>query len=150
MAIETEHKGYKIGYFEESDTWRCYELELTAPKLSALKAKIDKIDADARKLDRVPVVVLGGWNSRAKFGVALSWASKDALWLMIDRRRSKEPCNTIVPDGPETRAQLARADALEKQAAGLRADAAAIIAAIPRWQPSQKAVADEEEISVTP
>lgn len=145
MSIKTEHKGYKIEYFEHADAWGCYELELDGKSLASLKAKINKIDMDARRLDRIPIIVLDGWGGE-KYGVALSWATQKSVWVMAGGRRSKESCDKIVTVTAEVQAVLARVKTLRKQATELNEQAKAITGAIPRWQPSEKNVADDEEI----
>lgn len=144
--IETEHKDYKIRYSENEDVWRCWELDLEAKTLSALKAKINQIDAAGRKLDRVSVYVFGGYGL-PKEAIALSWAGKGKLWILEGKRRSQEPCDRISRVTPEITAAIKQAGQLQSQAQEIRKQADSILAAIPRWEPAATAIADDADIS---
>lgn len=130
MAIETEYRGYNLRYVENEDIWRCFDLDIEASKLSALKSKVAKIDNDARKAEATPVFVIQ-WG-RVVGGVLLSWVDDGHVWVVCDKRRRKEKAADIVLDTPEVRAEINRAVTLEKQAQTLRAEASAIHAALPR------------------
>lgn len=58
MTIETEHNGRKITYAENQDVWRCWAMNVEAKTLTALKSKLDKIDADARRIDATRAYLL--------------------------------------------------------------------------------------------
>jgi hypothetical protein len=49
-VIEIEYNGRTVVFREADDEWGCFELKLKARSLSALKAKINKIDGLARKI----------------------------------------------------------------------------------------------------
>lgn len=58
MVIETEYKGYRILYNDNSDEWSCSDLDVSDPALSKVKAKIDKILNSRRKLESVSAFYL--------------------------------------------------------------------------------------------
>lgn len=54
--ISTTYRGYEITYNENTEQWNCYDLESSysgkdssSPKLSTIRAKIDKMVTDMRK-----------------------------------------------------------------------------------------------------
>jgi hypothetical protein len=52
--IQVDHKGYVITYAENEDVWRCWALDgIEAKTLSAMRGKIDKIDADGRRVSNI-------------------------------------------------------------------------------------------------
>ena len=60
MSIETTHRGYKIRYSENGDEWTSYEAGdgMSAPTLSKLKEKIDRMIAKAKKETAVDFLVI--------------------------------------------------------------------------------------------
>lgn len=60
MALETEHRGYKIRYGENSDEWFCNEAGdgMSAPTLSKLKDKINRMIASQKKKTAVDFLVI--------------------------------------------------------------------------------------------
>jgi hypothetical protein len=49
MSLSTEYRGYTISYGENTDQWGCFDCGVTAPTLSAAKAKIDALHLKLRK-----------------------------------------------------------------------------------------------------
>lgn len=148
--IETEHLGYAIRYAENEDVWRCEALSLDAKTLSALKSKMGKTLADARRIDPVPVLIVTSYGG-AKFSEAnaiLPDADGLKVWCMVQngsewRKGERRPSikrelhkySDLIADTPEARAALASLDErwAEHRAAGeaLKAERDAI----PRIQP---------------
>jgi len=60
VSLETEHRGYKIRYGENSDEWYSSDAgdNMTAPTLSALKTKIDRMIAKQKKNTAIDAMVL--------------------------------------------------------------------------------------------
>lgn len=56
--LKTEHQGYQITYSENQDLWTCMELSLEDVSLAKLKAKINKVQLQARKEAATDVLVL--------------------------------------------------------------------------------------------
>lgn len=54
-SIETEHRGVKIRYSDNEDTWYCSELSFSHASLRRVKARIDKWWKDARSAAVVEV-----------------------------------------------------------------------------------------------
>lgn len=132
--IKTEHNGHGVRYVENQDVWRCWELDVEANTLSALRAKINKIDADGRRLDNVNVLLLE-YDGSSHEAVA-TILSGDHAWLMIGKdgkpQRRKEKLSRIVLDTPDNRRLLK--DAQTALFAARKADKTAreMIEAIPR------------------
>lgn len=57
--LKTEHQGYQIAYSENRDLWTCTELDLEDVSLAKLRAKINKVQLQARKEAATDVLVLG-------------------------------------------------------------------------------------------
>lgn len=60
MALETEHRGYTIRYSENGDEWTSYDAGtgMSAPTLSKLKEKIDRMIAAQKKKTAVEFLVI--------------------------------------------------------------------------------------------
>jgi hypothetical protein len=144
MSIETEHHGYKITYGENTDVWRCWELDVEGKTLSSVKAKIASILSQSRKIDATPAYYIQSWGRVEKITV-LSWASPTKVWVMEGKRRAKCSADAIVWMSEETATKLAEARAKESAASALREEAAAIRAAIPRIAPPDGAMFEAEE-----
>lgn len=126
--IETTHNEHKVIYREQTDTWECRPLDLSAKTLSALRTKINKVDADARRIDNIPVLILS-YGGRVTQGVA-TLIDGDEAWVNEKDgngySRRKHKLNTLIIDGPAMRAAISDARALTKAAdeAGERSRAA--------------------------
>lgn len=59
-SIETEHRGVKIRYSDNEDTWYCSELSFSHASLRRVKARIDKWWKDARSAAAMEVYRIGG------------------------------------------------------------------------------------------
>lgn len=60
--IKLEHLGYEIQFSEDPEEWQCHDLNMRAKTLKALKAKMSKQDAAARKVS-VPCAFFEGYYS---------------------------------------------------------------------------------------
>lgn len=117
--IETTHQGYRIRYGENSDTWECFDLQLSANTLSSLKDKINKTLAEERKVGNVAVIRVGSsWSTRMEPGVltlldanGTGYEKKPAGWVMFTdakgrKKREKIALDELVLDTPENRATM--------------------------------------------
>lgn len=136
MSIKLDHNGYEITYSENEDLWRCWVLDLEAAKLSTLKDKVNKIDADNRRLSQCAVWHIG-YSGQAVLRNAVL-VDTDSVWLVTpgtekkQRRREKVKLESVALDTPENRALIgAYHTAGEVSAQALRAVSAAR-SAIPR------------------
>ena len=145
--IEFEHNGYSIRFDERDDKWECYELKVASKSLKAVKAEINKIDADARRLEAVRLIELRSYETRQMTGTLM--AGESSVWCMVKGRgneaprREKASLANLVLDTPENRAVIAQAQALARQARELGQARADLLAAIPR-------VTAEELKAITP
>ena len=125
--IETEHLGYAIRYAENEDVWRCEALSLDAKTLSALKSKMGKTLADARRVEPVPVLIAErSYGATYRTGMmVLPDAGGKKAWCMIDDgtewwQGAKRPAikreliayDAMIPDTADNRAAL---DALQAE-----------------------------------
>lgn len=125
--IETEHLGYAIHYSENEDVWRCQSLDLEAKTLSAIKSKMGKTLADARRVEPVAVLVVTGRQGASyRTGkMVLPDADGKKAWCMVDdgtewwrgaqrpvTKRELHDYKSLLPDTPENRAAL---DALQQE-----------------------------------
>ena len=65
--IEVTHRGYTITFNENSDEWYCRELSgksYSAPKLSTIKASIDRMLLSVRKKSAITCYEVSGGHSR--------------------------------------------------------------------------------------
>lgn len=120
--IKTEHNGREITYAENQDIWRCWDLEMEASTLSALKAKLDKFDADQRRVAQVPAFRIGSMYERPEkepVQIVLVVAEKDIpewhksegpqVWVVPtskkgSKSRQKVSLSSLMPDTPEAAA----------------------------------------------
>jgi len=134
--IETEHNGHAITYAENEDVWRCWSMNVEGKTLSAVKAKLNKLDADARRVN-VPVIVLNHYGCTVDAIGLATLIDKGDVWIAAkDRRgstqRSKTSMSRIVLDTPENREAIKAASAKEKQAESVMKEAEGMVYAIPR------------------
>lgn len=129
MQITTEHNDRKITYTEHSDEWECKELDVKAKTLSALKTKINEVDAAERRLGKNGVILIHVGNYRYHKSVTypkvratlLDKGERDgynAVWIthVDSKSREKVGLHSLILDTPENLATLAEADRIEKEA----------------------------------
>lgn len=143
MSIEIEHGGYKVRYDEQADVWRCYDLDLEAKTLSALKTKINKVDADARRVDNVAVFKMSEHDRRPTAAFITLIDNEKDVWISGDKvkwgkpGREKTAVTNLILDIQENRDAIQEAIRLSKIAdeASTRARDARI--ALPRMTMDQ-------------
>lgn len=122
------HRGYNMTYAENMDNWRCWALDLEAETPGKLKAKIDRVLAQASKLEiNVPAWRHDhrGWHrvmitSRVNFKAGSYAASKGLVKLWVTKttpaeyahqpdkiERSQAEATELFADTPEVRAMIA-------------------------------------------
>lgn len=145
MGAEVEHRGYVIGYSENEDVWRCWDIDFSSAKLSAVRQKIDALERGHRKFSRPAIFV--GYSDAPKPCVIVSLdEDRDRCWTTTDRqltdrygravdgklRRQKVSLSQIIDDTPENQALVAQLGALRRAAAEAQQAASAHNNAIPR------------------
>ena len=151
--IEVDFNGITIHYSENEDLWRCASFDVEGKTLSAVKAKVNKLLADARRLARrlaepIAVFTVDSWSMKAsEKGVVTLVESDKKVWLITtktvwwkgeqreEKARSKIDIEREILDTPEARAVLK--DVREKIAAleaRIRTEKARI-EALPRLTP---------------
>jgi len=66
-TIKTEYRGFELGMDEETEAWSCHDLGIRSEEMlgfKSIKAKIDKILKDGRKLGDLKVLKLSGGAGR--------------------------------------------------------------------------------------
>jgi hypothetical protein len=135
--VSVEHNGKKIVYSENQDVWRCWEMDLEAKTLSALKNKMNKVDAEARRLGNVAAFIMEEHQQKPT-PVVLTMIDGDAAWGIRksitenSNRRQKIPFKDLIPDTPEGRAAIIALQTKYRELSAIREEAKALYAAIPR------------------
>jgi hypothetical protein len=136
MRIEVTHNNHQITYAENEDLWRCWNMNVEAKTLSALKTKLNKLDADARRCN-VPVIILHHYGCEADaVGLATLIDGKD-VWVTSKNRRGsverrKISMDRIVLDTLEHHATIKAASVRRKEGEAITKEADAMVAALPR------------------
>lgn len=148
--IETEYKGYKIVYGENSEDWTCYTIEFSNKSLATVKRKIDNVDRARRKAGAVPALCItdagivevtvveyegvktsryGGEEGHQVYVVGAARFDKEAIG------RSKQGTNNLCADTPENRALLTRATELRIDRDVLTKQIREVLGSIPTLDP---------------
>lgn len=139
--IQIKHGEYTIRYSENEDMWNCYDLSLEAPTLSKLKAKINKHDADLRRVENVPVLLLAPWGGKAESGWQVTlidddgksvWVSKAIGSKRDGKARQKVALNTVMLDTPENRRYVEEYQRLVQEESEIAARRRALVEQMPR------------------
>ncbi|AEI71145.1 hypothetical protein [EBPR siphovirus 5] len=154
MDFKTEHDGYEIRFYERDDSWSCLALGLSDRSLKGLKAKINKVTAQARRLDAVELIEIGHYlGARHVIGTLLD-DGDTKVWVSAPGRGNSPPTREkcalsgLALNTPENGAKLAEAKKLSDQAEALTKEAQAIRAAIPRVTAEQlRALKNDESVS---
>lgn len=158
------YRGYDIRFNENSDLWGCHALNVEHAQLSVVKEMIGKIDAKARKLDGIPVLILEQHSSVSMTPAyaQLLDADQKGVWVTFMaqsghgyhrravEKREKKSLASILADTPENREAIA---ALVERQKAHYAEGTAIrkaAEAMERWTPPkpQEVEAMPEEASV--
>jgi hypothetical protein len=141
--IKIEHNGHTITYSENEDVWRCWALEAEAKTLSILKTKINKIDAEARRVD-VKVFEIDRLSKEQKIVKCLMVdADGKSVWILeegktkfrgedVKGRRKKTLVTSIAEVTPENRALIGAYHQAVADEDKARRRTAAALEAIPR------------------
>lgn len=153
----TTYRGHTIQWSDNSDKWVCYDLSdkvRSSPKLSLIKAAIDRLYLTERKNKAVQCYELSTHGQRVESNVVeylgekvhRSWGSKPEITdhkvaVVAQRHGSERPSrrettlDKLMPVTPEAEDAYQRYERLnaEAKAAGKRADDA--FKAIPRLKP---------------
>lgn len=147
----TEHRGYSIYYTDNSEIWRCQDLDLEAERLSQLKSKIDRELKKMREADGVSVLYLfdGHVTEALVIKVIVQTrlehtreGSKDIRRVYLhwyggrrgDRKtlQARQEIGDFLPDTPEVRDMLREAERQGAEIDALRAKREAFLDTIPR------------------
>lgn len=161
--IEVSHRGYTIRYADNADEWTCYDVQdakgrsYSSPKLSNVKAAIDKMLLDVRKSNAlacfelgIPTSFYGPKKTAAKiieyverkverdhYGkkpdtVRHIVASVAQRGSSERAARRNEDIDKFMPDTPEAHEAFARFEAAAAREREAHAQTQAAFAAIPR------------------
>lgn len=132
--LKLEHRGHEIMFREGPEHWECETFSLTDTSLAALKRKVDKADAEMRRVKGVPCVraeyAMYGLRSERRRGkiVLLDGESAWVVWPdakggTFDRKREKIELKHLCHDTPEITRKLDEVQALLETADRARATA---------------------------
>ena len=150
--IETEHNGHKIAYAENEDVWRCWAMDVEGKTLSAVKTKLNKIDAEARRVS-VPVILLHHWGCQVDAVGVATLIEKDDVWVTTKDRhgsteRRKKPMGVILLDTPENRSAIKAAAARRKEGEAITKEADDMMSSLPRVTAADlKSLTPKEEVA---
>lgn len=144
--LETEHRGYKLGYSENNDEWTCYDLGVGSKSLACAKGMIDKLLLIQRKKHKVDCLRLGRdgtvkpasiieylGHSRSYRGTQVASVAYMATNGGADRpSRSTGLLNDFAADTQEVREALIEVVTLHDRAARLTREAARKLEEVPR------------------
>lgn len=133
-TIETEYRGHKITYSENSDEWRCWDIEYSNISMQKVKAKIDAFYLKLRKESAVPCYELSSYGVPSKTESTIiefvktveqrAWATNKLTKLehkvaVVARRsgndrasRRETEINSLMPETPEALAAFSKAEHL--------------------------------------
>jgi hypothetical protein len=143
--ITVEHRGYSITYAENEEVWRCYAVDFEHASLSRVKARVDKIAAEDRRLGIETIVVTERHREKLAFaegtatmliapkkGRYSNAESRPAAWVMIKGERSKRDLVDLIEDTPENRRAVVAFQTAEKEMLAAKERAKVAYAAIPK------------------
>lgn len=156
MGITIEHNGRELHFIEHDESWSCRSMNMYAKSLKALKAKLDKFDGQARRVN-VPVMIVDthfdgsikraeivmiakprDWETdySAKLPNHRGYGTKPSVWVSEikgnETSRAKVALDRCLSPSPENIAAVEAARAKFSEAKRIRAEGEAIIAALPR------------------
>src|SRR5580698_7581876 len=106
--LTTEYDGIEISYNETTDEWVATGTGLNAKTLTALKTKLNKLNADERRVGLLPVVKIG-YREGERVSVTLI-VDNAYVWVVgKSGKREKESRTSLVLDTPENLSKLAEA-----------------------------------------
>lgn len=80
--IKTTYLDHVIVYAENEDIWRCWDFDVEGKTLSAVKEKMRKLDAEARKIPDLEAFELDNWNRVTPVVINLLDAERDSAWVL--------------------------------------------------------------------
>lgn len=158
MSVATVYRGHKIQWSDNSDEWTCYDLSdrvRSSPKLSLIKAAIDRLYLAERKENATPCFeITRNDGSRVESSVVEYLGEryeraygktpekiKHRVAVVAKRTGSERPSRretelaALAPASPDTETAWANFKALYDAAREADRTATAAFAAIPRLQP---------------
>lgn len=138
MSIKTQHNEHEVAYDEREDVWVCTALKLRSATLTALKAKINAVEAQERKLGDGGVAVINfGYSSLRDASKARATTLDNdghGVWIVKqDKTRAKVAPHSLTADVPAAWEVLESARKLDKQGRDLCAAALKLIDELPRY-----------------
>lgn len=144
-SIETEHRGIKIRYSDNEDTWYCSELSFSHASLRRVKARIDKWWKDARSKAALDAYRIGHDGTMRPtqvveyLGVRTGYGRQGPLVAVLGVNyknerpsRSEVSLSELAPAAPELVAMQAELEALKKRKREIEEEISAKVKAIPR------------------
>lgn len=154
--VETTYRGHKIYWSDNADCWTCRDLDgkmQSAPKLSSIKAHIDKLYLSERKQSAVPCFEIGHSGDFIEGSVVeylgqrvgISWRDPNKIGhkvAVVARRegsgkpsRREASLDEVFPMSPDTVTAYENYKRLENEAKAAQRAAYDAKQAIPRMTP---------------
>lgn len=140
--ITTAYREYKIGYAENEDVWRCWDLGVAAPTLGKVKAMIDSVLREAMKA-AAPAVWNISWGDPRLVKITSLDADGKHAWVMDDGKRQKVNLRNLILSTPEHDVIIAVAIREREDGLALLEAADRRMKALRRWRPSPGHLASE-------
>lgn len=155
MTLKIEHNGRDLTFHEHDESWSCHAMNMRAKSLKALKAKLDKFDGQARRVN-VPVMIVGTHGDKARRAEIVMIAKpkdweidyeaktsgfeprpkRPSVWVSSvqgnETKREKVLLDRCLPVSAEVTEALEAAQAKFAEATRIRSEGAAIIAGLAR------------------
>ena len=130
--LTTTYKDYVIQFNESHEEWEVDGTNISSVTFRGAKAKIDRMDAELRKLGTgVPVFVIV-WRAIASAKAVNLDAEEGSVWVKLPKGRRKEQLDCVVLDTPETRQLVDKYFDLCRKSDELHIQSSEILATIPR------------------
>lgn len=138
------HRGYELRYSDNEDVWRCHKLNLEHKSLNKAKELINKIDADARKLDAGVALIYLSTSGIEPVTATMIDLDGKGVWVnqmttsakypfkKTVERRQKHSREALVLDTPENRELIEAARVKRTAGYALIKEADAMFKAVPR------------------
>lgn len=161
--ITTEHNGHMIRYSENEDKWTCWAMSVEAKTLSALKTKLNKLDADSRRVNVTAIKLSYHTDPESAHEVTVTviepqreaekprWGSttppappEREAWVTYqtskyrgvdkpDMKREKVELKRLLPATPEVRAMLKKARDMSAAIKAAQDELKRYVETIPRY-----------------
>jgi len=110
--METTYQGYTIRYSENNEKFEVDigQSRMTSEKLGDLKKRIDRLDKEEKKFDRINILSRERWGNRDLLPGQITsitertpYSGRDEVWVVVNKKRSKCSLNDLYLDTDKNR-----------------------------------------------